>query len=52
MKREWVKRAPLRDGEVEIRPFFEAEDFGENLTPELREQAERLRDEVRRRSGQ
>ena len=47
---EWLKRAPFREEEVEIRPFFEAEDFGENFTPELREQEERLRDEVRRQA--
>jgi hypothetical protein len=35
---EWLKRAPFREGEVEIRQLFEAEDFGENLTPEVREQ--------------
>ncbi len=41
---EWLKRAPFGGGtEVEIRPVFEAEDFGANLTPELREQEERLR---------
>ncbi|NUQ78139.1 MAG: YciI family protein [Polyangiaceae bacterium] len=40
---EWLKRAPFEDGEVEIRQVFEAEDFGPNLTPELREQEERLR---------
>ena len=41
---EWLKRAPFNDGdEVEIRQVFEAEDFGEELTPELREQEERLR---------
>lgn len=41
---EWLKRAPFDGGEeVEIRPVFEAEDFGEALTPELREQEERLR---------
>jgi hypothetical protein len=40
---EWLKRAPFQDGEVEIRQVFEAEDFGANLTPELREQEERLR---------
>jgi hypothetical protein len=43
---EWLKRAPFRDGEVEIRQVFEAEDFGDNLTPELREQEERLRAEI------
>jgi hypothetical protein len=41
---EWMKRAPFADGdEVEIRQVFAAEDFGEALTPELREQEERLR---------
>jgi hypothetical protein len=41
---EWMKRAPFLDGdEVEIRQVFTAEDFGEALTPELREQEERLR---------
>ncbi|QHO72208.1 dehydrogenase [Bradyrhizobium sp. CCBAU 051011] len=40
----WMKRAPFLDGdEVEIRQVFAAEDFGEALTPELREQEERLR---------
>ena len=44
---EWLKRAPFGGGtEVEIRPIFEAEDFGEALTPELREQEERLRAQV------
>lgn len=42
---EWVKRAPMLDGdEIEIRRVFEAEDFGAELTPELREQEERLRE--------
>ncbi|HWT02709.1 MAG TPA: YciI family protein [Pyrinomonadaceae bacterium] len=40
---EWLKRAPFQEGEVEIRQVFEVEDFGANLTPELREQEERLR---------
>jgi hypothetical protein len=41
---EWLKRAPFDGGtEVEIRQVFEAEDFGPALTPELREQEERLR---------
>src|SRR3982075_1550768 len=41
---EWLKRAPFDGGaEVEIRPVFEAEDFGAEFTPELREQEERLR---------
>src|SRR6476620_8008227 len=42
---EWLKRAPFDGGtEVELRPVFEAEDFGENFTPELREQEEKLRE--------
>ena len=41
---EWVKRWPLEDGDVEleIRQVFEAEDFGEAFTPELREREERI----------
>lgn len=44
---EWLKRAPLFDNgtEIEIRPVFDMEDFGEAMTPELREQEERLRRE-------
>lgn len=45
---EWLKRAPFDGGEeVEIRPVFEAADFGENLTPELREQERRLAEQIR-----
>ncbi len=41
---EWAKRSPFDGGaEIEIRRVFEAEDFGDELTPELREQEERLR---------
>ena len=50
---EWVKRIPDLDGEdseVEIRQVFEADDFGEAYTPELREQEQRLRAEVAGRS--
>jgi hypothetical protein len=47
---EWVKRVPNPDpgteGVIEIRPVFETEDFGDELTPELREKEERLRREV------
>ncbi len=43
---EWLKRAPFEDTEVEIRQVFEAEDFGEEFTPELRKQEERLRAEM------
>ncbi len=46
---EWVKRCPNPMGdacEVEIRPVFEADDFGEAMTPELREQEDRLREQI------
>jgi hypothetical protein len=47
---EWVRRMPNPDagtaGEVEIRPVFEADDFGEELTPELREREQRLREQT------
>jgi len=49
---DWVKRCPnpmVSDSEIEIRQVFEAEDFGENFTPELREQEEHLRTKM---SGQ
>lgn len=48
---EWLKRAPFRAGEVEIRPVFEADDLGAEFTPELREQEERLRAEVAARQS-
>jgi len=43
---EWVKRCPnpmKEDSEIEIRPLYEMENFGDEMTPELREQEERLR---------
>jgi hypothetical protein len=46
---EWLKRCPNPtgiDGDVEIRPVFEAEDFGPEFTPELRAQEERLRAQI------
>ena len=44
---EWLKRAPFDGGaEIEIRPVFEAVDFGENLTPELKEREQRLREQL------
>ena len=50
---EWVKRCPDpmpgEDSEIEIRQLFEAEDFGAEFTPELREQEERLRAEIAKR---
>ena len=48
---EWLKRAPFDGGaEVEIRPVFEAEDFGAELTPELRAQEARLRADIERQT--
>jgi hypothetical protein len=44
---EWLKRSPFDGGtELEIRPVFEAEDFGAELTPEARDRDERLRKEL------
>ena len=40
---EWVRKAPFRDGEVEVRQVASADDFGDAMTPELREQEDRLR---------
>jgi hypothetical protein len=51
---EWAKRCPNPmegGGELEIRQVFEAEDFGDELTPELREQEERLRAQIAEREG-
>jgi hypothetical protein len=47
---EWVKRWPALDvgAEIEIRQIFEAEDFGDSFTPELREQEERQRERASR----
>lgn len=51
---EWVRRCPDpmpgEESEIEIRPCFEAEDFGAELTPELRAQEERLRSELGRQN--
>lgn len=50
---EWVKRAPNpmpgTESEIEIRQIFEAEDFGAEFTPELREQEERLRAQIEKK---
>ncbi len=49
---EWARRCPDpmagEEAELEIRPLFEAEDFGKEFTPELRAQEERLREEIER----
>ena len=49
---EWAKRCPnpmQEEGILELRPIFETEDFGEEFTPELREQEERLRSQIAER---
>lgn len=51
---EWVKRCPNPTGEeavIEIRPIFEAEEFGDEFTPELREQEERLRSQIAKQTS-
>jgi hypothetical protein len=51
---EWAKRCPNpmnEDSDIEIRPFFEMEDFGDAMTPELREAEERMRAEVAARNA-
>jgi hypothetical protein len=47
---EWLKRAPFEETEVEIRQIFETEDFGPELTPELRAQEDRVRAETEKLS--
>jgi hypothetical protein len=48
---EWVKKAPFRDGEVEVRQVFSADDFGDAMTPELRAQEDRMRETVATQHG-
>jgi hypothetical protein len=48
---EWVKKAPFRDGEVEVRQVFSADDFGDAMTPELRAQEDRMRETVAAQHG-
>jgi predicted lactoylglutathione lyase len=54
---DWMKRCPhptgddAPEGEIELRPVFEAEDFGAEYTPELREQEQRQREEIERQKG-
>lgn len=44
---EWLKKAPFDGGtEIEIRPLFETEDFGDEFTPDLRKQEERVRKQI------
>ena len=50
---DWIKRAPFDGGaEIELRPVFEADDFGDALTPELREQEARLAADLHARNPQ
>jgi hypothetical protein len=49
---EWIRKAPLRGGQVELRPFATAEDFGEAFTPELQEQENRLRATAAQQRGE
>jgi hypothetical protein len=50
---EWAKRAPMGgDTELELRPVAEADDFGEEFTPELREQEERIRQQAEQQQNQ
>lgn len=48
---EWLKRAPFKEGEVEIRQVFENEDFGSNLTPDTKAREERIRSEIASQRG-
>jgi len=48
---EWLKRAPFQEEEVEIRQVFEAEDFGAEFTPELRQQEERIRQQIEKQKA-
>ena len=48
---EWLKRAPFENTEVELRQVFEAEDFGEEFTPELREQEDKIRAQLEAQKG-
>ncbi len=48
---QWVRRAPFRQGEIEVRQVFETDDFGDAMTPELREQEDRMRATVEQQHG-
>ena len=48
---EWVRKAPFRETEIEVRRVAEAEDFGDAFTPELREQEDRIRADIEARQA-
>ncbi len=48
---EWVRKAPFRDTEIEVRRVAEMEDFGDTFTPELREQEQRIRTDIESRQA-
>lgn len=48
---EWIKRAPFKDGDIEIRQVFESDDFGANLTPETKAREERIRAEIAKKNA-
>lgn len=48
---EWIRKSPFQEGEIEIRPVFEADDFGDEFTPELRAQEDRIREETEKRAA-
>ena len=48
---EWVKKAPFRDSEIEVRQVATADDFGDAMTPELREQEDRIRADIEQRQA-
>ncbi|HEY7895761.1 MAG TPA: YciI family protein [Gemmatimonadaceae bacterium] len=48
---EWIKRAPFKDGDIEIRQVFEDADFGSNITPETKALDERIRAEIAKKNA-
>lgn len=49
--KDWMRRAPFRQGSIEIRQIFEAVDFGAEFTPELQERQARMREQAQRASA-
>ncbi len=48
---DWIKRAPFKDGDIEIRQVFEDADFGSNITPETKALDERIRAEIAKKNA-